>query len=246
MTLSLDGARVVVVGASAGIGRALAEHAAAQGARVVVSARRADKLRELAGCHAVPADISDQEACRRLVDEAVAHLGGSIDVLVHSAGVGTLAPIEKADAASWVRDYTVNVVGPTCITAAALPHLSEHAVVSFLSSESTAETRWGMSAYASSKAALDATIRAWRTEHPERRFQRIVMGATMPTDFGVNFDGETLGIAFERWTAGGISMTAMETDDVGRHLSELLAVFLAHPQIDVPDLTYDPRGEPWH
>lgn len=242
---SLDGARLVVVGASAGIGRALAEHAARQGARVVVSARRADRLRELDGCHAVPADIGDQDACRRLVAEAVAHLGG-IDLLVHSAGVGTLAPIERADAAAWLRDYTVNVVGPTCITAAALPHLSEHAVVSFLSSESTTETRWGMGAYASSKAALEATIRAWRTEHPERRFQRIVMGATMPTDFGVNFDGETLGIAFERWTARGISMTAMETDDVGRHLSELLAVVLAHPQIDVPDLTYDPRGEPWH
>lgn len=245
MSSALDGARVVVVGASAGIGRAFAEHAAKQGARVVISARRTDKLAEVAGCHPVAADISDEAECRRLVGEAVGHLGG-IDLLVHCAGVGTLAPIEKAEAANWIRDYTVNVVGPTCITAAALPHLGEHAIVAFLSSESTAETRWGMSAYASSKAALDATIRAWRTEHPERRFQRIVMGATMPTDFGVNFDGEVLGTAFERWMASGISMTAMETDDVGRHLSEVLAVLLAHPQIDVPDLTYDPRGEPWH
>ena len=62
----------------------------------------------------------------------------------------------------------------------------------------------------------------------------------------VVIDGEVLGTAFERWMASGISMTAMETDDVGRHLSEVLAVLLAHPQIDVPDLTYDPRGEPWH
>ena len=243
--MTLDGARLVVVGASAGIGRAVAEHAAKQGARVVVSARREDKLAEVAGCHPIAADITDDGQCRRLVAGAVAHLG-AIDVLLHCAGVGTLAPIADADARSWIRDYTVNVVGPTVITAAALPHLAEHAIVSFMSSESTAETRWGMSAYASSKAALDATIRAWRTEHPERRFQRIVMGATMPTDFGVNFDAEVLGTAFERWTASGISMTAMETDDVGSHLSEVLGVFLAHPQIDVPDLTYDPRGEPWH
>lgn len=243
--MTLEGVRVLAVGASAGIGRAFAEHAAGAGASVVVTARRADKLAEVAGCHPVPADISDAAACTRLVAEAVDHLGG-IDLLFHSAGTGTVSHIDQPDPDAWLRQYAVNVVGPTCITAAALPHLSEHAVTTFLSSESATETRWGMSSYAATKAALDATIRAWRMEHPERRFQRIVMGATMPTDFGVEFDGNVLGVAFERWMASGISMTAMETDDVGRHLAELFGVLLAHPQIDVPDLTYDPRGEPWH
>jgi NAD(P)-dependent dehydrogenase (short-subunit alcohol dehydrogenase family) len=241
---TLTSARLLVVGASAGIGRAFAHHAAAMGAQVCVTARRADKLAELEGCHAITADITDPADCRHLVDEVVERFG-AIDLLFHAAGAGTMARIADADPAAWARDYAVNVIGPTRITAAALPHLAPDALVTFLSSESTGETRWGMSAYTASKAALDATIRSWRVEHPERRFQRIVMGATMPTDFGTGFGEEVLTTAFDRWAAAGVSMTSMETDDVGRHLAETLAVLLAHPDIDVPDLCLDPRGEPW-
>ncbi|MCU1377838.1 MAG: short-chain dehydrogenase/reductase [Acidimicrobiales bacterium] len=244
----LTSARVLVVGASSGIGRSFAHHAVTQGADVCVVARRADNLAalcaEAGGGHPIRADITEPDDCRRLVAEAADHLGG-LDLILHSAGAGTLARIEEADADAWRRNYAVNALAPTLITAAALPHLAPDAVVAFLSSESTTETRWGMSAYTSSKAALEATIRSWRVEHPQRRFLRIVMGATMPTDFGTSFDASTLGTAFERWMAAGVSMTAMETDDVGRHLAETLAVILAHPTIDVPELCLDPRGEAW-
>jgi NAD(P)-dependent dehydrogenase (short-subunit alcohol dehydrogenase family) len=241
----LSSARVLVVGASSGIGRSFARHAVAQGAQVCVTARRADRLGEIEGAHAIPADITDPADCQRLVAEAAAHLG-QIDLVLHSAGAGTLAPIEAADPDAWRRDYAVNALGPTLITAAALPHLTPDAVVAFLSSESTAETRWGMSAYTSSKAALEATIRSWRVEHPERRFIRIVMGATIGTDFGNEFGTEVLTTAFNRWVAAGVSMSLMEADDVGCHLAETLAVILAHPTIDVPDLCFDPRGEAWN
>jgi NAD(P)-dependent dehydrogenase (short-subunit alcohol dehydrogenase family) len=241
---SLTSARILVVGASAGIGRAFARQAAALGAQVCVSARRADKLAELEGCHPIAADITRPDDCRELVARAVEHLG-SIDLVVHSAGAGMMSRIEEADAERWAHAYAVNVIGPTMITAAALPHLSPDAVVTFLSSESTGETRWGLSGYAATKAALDATIRSWRLEHPERRFQRIVMGATMPTEFGNPFGEADLMIAFDRWAATGVSMTFMETDDVGRHLADVMAVLLTHPTIDVPDLCLDPRGEAW-
>jgi NAD(P)-dependent dehydrogenase (short-subunit alcohol dehydrogenase family) len=241
---TLTSARILVVGASAGIGRAFAAAARSMGAQVCVTARRADKLAELDGCHAIAADITNPDDCRRLVDEAVAELG-AIDLIVHSAGTGTMAPIEDVDPATWANIYAVNVIGPTAVTAAALPHLSPDALVTFLSSESTGETRWGMAPYTATKSALDATIRSWRVEHPERRFQRIVMGATMPTDFGNGFGEEVLTTAFSRWAAAGVSMTFMETDVVGRHLAEVMAVLLTHPSIDVPDLCLDPRGEAW-
>ena len=241
---TLTSARVLVVGASAGIGRALVRHAVAQGANVCATARRADRLAELEGVHAIPADITDGEECRRIVAEAASHLGG-IDLVVHCAGTGELTRIEDVDPDDWRHHYAVNVLGPTLVTAAALPHLAPDALVAFLSSESAGETRWGMSGYASTKAALDSTIRSWRLEHPERRFMRIVMGATLGTEFGDGFDAAVLGTAFERWMATGVSLTAMEADDVGRHLAETLAVVLAHPTIDVPDLCLDPRGEAW-
>jgi hypothetical protein len=49
------------------------------------------------------------------------------------------------------------------------------------------------------KAALDQSIRAWRVEHPDRRFVRIVMGNCRPTEFGLHMGDELLGPALEAW-----------------------------------------------
>ncbi len=244
-TPTLTGARVLVVGASAGIGRAFARHAVAAGARVCVSSRRYERLVELCGeaggGHPVAADLTDAAACARLVDEAVTHLGG-LDLVMCSAGHGALAPLADTDAEGWRRAYDVNVVGPMLVSRAALPVLSPDGVICFLSSESAAELRWGLGAYAASKAALDTAVRQLRHEHPERRIQRVVMGATMPTEFGDGFDPAVLDAALARWAAAGVPMGVMETDEVGRHLVAALAVVLAHPGVDVPDLRLAPRG----
>jgi NAD(P)-dependent dehydrogenase (short-subunit alcohol dehydrogenase family) len=243
---TLTGARVLVVGASAGIGRAFARHAIAQGARVCAAARRREALDELCceagGGHAVAADVTDPDACRRLVDEAVGHLG-ALDLVLHTAGGGGLAPIAEADPDEWRRIYEVNVLGPTLVCGAALPALAPDGLIAFMSSEAaTAETRWGMSAYAASKAALDTAIRFWRHENPDRRFQRIVMGATQPTDIADSWDIDRVVTSLEHWKSAGISMAMMETDDVGRQLVEVLGAVLAHPGIDVPDIRLAPRG----
>ncbi len=245
---TLASARILVIGASSGIGRAFAHNAIAQGAQVCVVARRLDKLADLcgdaAGGHPIVGDVTDPDDCRRLVLEA-ADLMGGFELVLYAAGAGTMAPIIETDPEDWRFDHAVNVLGPTMVCAAALPLLATDGLVAFVSSESGSELRWGLSSYASSKAALDTTIKAWRMEHPERRFQRIVMGGTSPTEFADSFDPDLLGTALARWMASGTPITVMETDDVGRHLAELMAVFLAHPDIDVPDLRLAPRGEAW-
>ncbi len=240
--------RLLVVGASSGIGRAFARHTIAMGSDVCVAARRHDKLVELCteagGGHAIAGDATDSDDARRIVATAGERLGG-LDLVLYAAGTTAVRPIAEIDPEAWRRDYDVNVIGATLIAAAALPVLAPDGLIAFLSSEAAGETRWGMSSYAASKTALDTTIRAWRHEHPERRFQRIVMGATMPTGFADQFDMDVLTVALDRWASSGISMTAMDTDDVGRQLAELIAVMLAHPGIDIPDLCFDPRGNPW-
>lgn len=243
-TPNLAAARVLVVGASAGIGRALARHAIVREGRVCIAGRRADRLMEVTGARPIQADLRRPDDCRRLVDEAVAHLGG-LDLLVHSAGVGTLARMEHIDVESWRNMYEVNALGPALVTAAALPHLSPDAIVVFLSSEATGQTRWGLGGYAASKAALDTSIRHWRVEHPERRFLRIEVGATTGTEFGDGFGAEVLGTAFDRWISTGIQFEMMDVDALAQQMIAVLTVALAHPAIDVPDLVLDPRRAGW-
>ncbi len=243
--ITLRDARVLVVGASSGIGRAVALHAQRAGAHVCAAARRAPELETLCASsdrsHAIVADVTQPADCARIVADAVQAMGG-LDLVVYAAGAGTLARLVDADPQAWQRDYAVNVIGPTLVCGAALSELAPDGLVTFISSEAVTETRWGLSSYAASKAALDATIRSWRVEHPERRFQRIVMGATIGTDFGLGFDMDLITVGLERWQAAGVSMAMMDADDVGRHLVEVFGVLLAHPGIDVPDLVLDPRG----
>jgi NAD(P)-dependent dehydrogenase (short-subunit alcohol dehydrogenase family) len=240
----IEGRRVLVVGGSSGIGRAFAAEAIRQGAEVCVAARRADELQALCADGGTPltADVTDPEAVRGMVEDAAAALGG-LDLVVYAAGVGTLAPLVDAEAEAWARDYAVNVIGATLVGAAALPHLDAHGLMAFVSSDSTEAPRWGLASYTASKAALDATIRSWRLEHPHRRFTRIVMGPTIPTDFGTRFDDEVLVVAFERWDASAVHSNFMPTEGVGRHLVAVLGTALAHPEIDLPDLALAPRGD---
>ncbi len=245
-TPTLTGARVLVVGASAGIGRAFAGHAIAAGADVCVAARRAGMLAELCGeaggGHAIATDITSSEDRSRLVDEVAERLG-QLDLVLHAAGAAVLSPLNNATADEWRSTLEINAIAPSILCAQLLEILGPDGLISFLTSETVSETRWGLSAYAASKSALDTAISYMRHEHPERRFQRIVLGSTMPTGFGDRFAHEFLVVALDRWVATGVSPTIMSTDDVARHLAEVMAVMLAHPGIDVPDMYLAPRGK---
>jgi NAD(P)-dependent dehydrogenase (short-subunit alcohol dehydrogenase family) len=115
----------VVVGASSGLGRAIAIGLARRGAQVALLARRRDRLERAAAeagtsARAVPCDVTDAESCRAAIDEAASHLGG-IDALVYATGVGPLARIADIDAETWRRAFDTNVIGASLVTAAALP-----------------------------------------------------------------------------------------------------------------------------
>src|SRR3954470_18387417 len=97
MGRSLQDMVVVITGASAGIGKALAEALHARGARLALAARRLDRIeslnRELGGKHlALQIDVSDPAQCEPLVRRSVEHFG-RIDTLVCNAGYGVLRPV---------------------------------------------------------------------------------------------------------------------------------------------------------
>jgi short-subunit dehydrogenase len=115
---------VVITGASSGIGRALAIHLARKRARLVLSARRTDRLDELnfamGGRHlCVGCDVSQPEQCERLIASAVKRFG-RIDTLVCNAGYGRVRTVIDTSAAEMRAIFATNVFGTTdCIRAAA-------------------------------------------------------------------------------------------------------------------------------
>lgn len=118
----LDGRVCVVTGASSGFGERLARVYAAAGAKVVVAARRMDRLEavaaELPDALALRCDVADDDQCRSLIETAVGHFG-RVDVLVNNAGISDAAnPAEQADVESFRRVVDVNL--NACFLLAAL------------------------------------------------------------------------------------------------------------------------------
>jgi short-subunit dehydrogenase len=121
---------VVVTGASSGIGAATAVACGRAGMRVVLAARRADRLARVAdavrtaGGEAlvVPTDVTDEAAVRALVGRTVA-AWGRLDVLINNAGAGLLAPIDQTTAAEFEAMMRVNFLGAVHGILAALPHM---------------------------------------------------------------------------------------------------------------------------
>ena len=152
--------RVLVTAGAAGIGRAMARAFAAQGARVHVcdiDAAALQALRqELPEVSGTLCDVGDRAAVARMVDEAVAALGG-LDVLVNNAGIaGPTAPVETMDADAWTAVLHVNLNGTFYVTQAAIPHLKRSPAGSVLVMSSLAG-RFGYpnrSPYATSKWGL--------------------------------------------------------------------------------------------
>jgi short-subunit dehydrogenase len=118
----------VVTGASSGIGRATAERLAAEGVRVALGARRADRLEEVADgirrmggtTLALPTDVTRPEDVERLVGEAAATFG-RLDILVNNAGLGYFGPVESTPAAEARHLFDVNVMGTLHGIQAAVP-----------------------------------------------------------------------------------------------------------------------------
>ena len=165
MGFDATGQRVLVTGASSGIGAALAEAFAAAGATVGICARRADRLAEvLERCRAhVPAsrqwvvDLADPAAVDRLAAQALSELGG-IDVLVNNAGIPKRRHVTRLDDETVESTMAINYFSPVRLTLALLPHMVDRGSGRIVNISSVAATLSspGEAAYDASKAALTA------------------------------------------------------------------------------------------
>lgn len=122
----MSGRVVIVTGASSGIGEAAARAFGRAGDRVVLVARRADRLAALAAeipeSIAVPADLTRREDISQIVEAAMAHYG-KIDVLVNNAGLGRYDWLERLPEEDILAQIEVNLIAPILLTRAVLPFM---------------------------------------------------------------------------------------------------------------------------
>jgi NADP-dependent 3-hydroxy acid dehydrogenase YdfG len=128
MSQAIEGKIVVITGASSGLGEAAARRLARDGARLVLGARRVERLQALADelslgrDAAMQTDVTEVEQVKQLVDHAV-RMHGRIDVIINNAGLMPHSPLERGKVQDWDRRIDVNIKGVLYGIAAALPHM---------------------------------------------------------------------------------------------------------------------------
>lgn len=167
--------RVLITGATSGMGQSIAEGFVQSGASVVITGR--DLERGAAVCERlrkraptvefIPGDLVDAEFCKQLVDAAVKRLGG-LDVVVNSAGIIYHATAEETTDRQWLHTFNVNVNGMFYVCRAALTHLrsNEHGgTIVNIASDAGLTGSKHLVAYCASKGAVIQMSRAMALDH---------------------------------------------------------------------------------
>jgi NADP-dependent 3-hydroxy acid dehydrogenase YdfG len=171
MTQGIAGKIVVITGASSGLGEAAARALAAGGAKLVLGARRLDRLQGLAaelslGSDAVmKTDVTQHDQVQALVDQAV-RLHGRVDVMINNAGLMPLSPLERGKIADWDAMIDVNIKGVLYGIYAALTHMKAQKSGHIINVSSVAghRVRAGTAVYSATKSAVRVISEGLRQE----------------------------------------------------------------------------------
>lgn len=203
--MQLENKTILITGASSGIGKAAAHLFARQGARLVLGARRAPELSEIAdeickiGGKAIPlaGDVTDESYAQALVSLAQSEFGG-LDGAFNNAGLmGEMDPVAKMATANWHTVLNTNLTSAFFAARAQIPALqSQGGAILFTSSFVGVSNGGmpGMAAYAASKAGLIGLVKTLAMEHgPEGiRINALLPGGTRTPMAGDDPDGHAV------------------------------------------------------
>ncbi|MBA3280866.1 MAG: SDR family NAD(P)-dependent oxidoreductase [Acidimicrobiia bacterium] len=226
-TRRLDGTVALVTGASSGIGAATARSLAAEGAVVVVAARRKDRLDELVAqvaadggvAAAVEADVTDRQQAVGLVDGVVTD-HGRLDIVVNNAGVMLNGPIEGAPLDEWERMVDLNLKGLLYVAHASVPHLLQAAsqdeprgVADLVNISSVAGrvARLGSGVYNLTKHGVGAFSESLRQEVTERHVRvALVEPGAVATELATHMRDEIVAAMAKRFA----DVEILQADDI--------------------------------
>lgn len=229
-TREIHGSRAIITGASSGIGREVARELARQGAKVVLLARREDRLRELAAAisatggevECVAGDITDLAVRQQTLDRAQSVYGG-LDILVNNAGIGAMGLFEDADPQRVRRIMEVNFFALVEMTRGALPLLKQgnRPIIVNISSILGHRGVPHNSEYSASKFAVHGFSESLRAELSRRGIDVLVVSpGTTETEF---FDNVIQRGTSPRWpehkavTAAVVARETVKAIRRGRH-----------------------------
>ena len=229
-----EGRRVIVTGASSGIGRDTATMFAQEGASVALFARREQMLTRLAreiesrGGRALPiaCDVSDEGQVRKAIDQVDKQFGG-IDVLINNAGVLIPSPFRTARLEDLRRMMDINFFGAVHTTQAVLPIMERHGHGNIVNISSIAGRRGGitLAGYSASKSALIGFTEALRAElFASGITASLVIPASVDTQMLDNPEWES-----RRWAVANFKMPPRLVT-----LGVIAAVTLGMAEVEVP------------
>ena len=196
----LKGKRIIVTGGSGGIGQAMAKRFACEGAKVLITGRNEEKLRQLAselGCETLPFDVTRTEGIDAFVAQAIEKLGG-IDCLVNNAGISLHESFQTVTPEGFDQQVATNLKGPFFMSQRVLAYMEKNNTkghVLFVSSE-TGETA-DIRPYGLTKAAVNSLVQGLAYLYAKQgiRVNAIAPGVTASAMTGFDAD-ENLACSF--------------------------------------------------
>ena len=246
MAVGIAGKVVVVTGASSGLGEATARLLSAQGATVVLGARRTDRLQSLAKelaenggkALAIALDVTSRDQVTSLVDSAVQNYG-RIDVMINNAGLMPQAPLERLKVDEWDRMIDVNIKGVLYGVAAALPHMQRQKSGHFINVSSVAGHKVGpgFAIYAATKFAVRALSEGLRQEvKPYNIRTTVISPGAVATELPNSITDPDAGARVKTF----YSQVAVPADSFAR----AVAFAISQPEeVDINEILYRPTKQ---
>lgn len=236
---------IIITGASSGIGAAAAKQAAELGAKVVISARREDRLKELvdslpdANISYVTADVTDKDEIQAVIDYAVEE-HGRVDVLFNNAGIMPQGPMAEAHHEEWQQTLDINITGVLNGIAAALPVMKEqgtgHIVVT--SSEAGHAPFAGGAVYSGAKSAVISIMEALRQEERNNNIRTTVISpGTVDTELHHTISDP----ARREWTLDAQGAIGLTSEDVA---DSFIYAISASDRVNVSEIMILPTKTP--
>ncbi|MDZ8050682.1 MAG: SDR family oxidoreductase [Aulosira sp. ZfuVER01] len=249
MTGKLDGKVAIITGASSGIGEATAVALAAEGATVVLAARRGDRLNALAqkittsGGKALPiiTDVTDETQVQNLVQKTKTEFG-QIDILVNNAGIAAVGAIDGGNTSDWKDMINLNLLGLLYVTHAVLPILKAQGAGHIVNISSVAgrTARVGIGVYNATKWGVNGFSESLRQEVCKHNIRvTIIEPGLVNTEINDRISDP---IAKQNMEERRRSVTPLESEDIA---AAIVYAVTQPPRVNVNEILIRPTLQDW-